>query len=241
VFKRAAVSAALVLSGAGAIVGAAGAAAHAATPQANLSVPNITITSMNDVKVWGTLTNPSVLGTWGTAVWNMQRGRNYASVGDWYVYNVTTGNHTTAYAQAFTPGVDPLGTYYAYPNSATSVDSNFTQTDIAQNTVTFYIREGSKIGLAVSRSGTTLTFRATASYYNDSLNHGTQGAWQHRPNVHLDIQYLSGKTWKTHAVVSSGKTGTVTIKMTVPAVNTWRVAVGGTSTIWNATSATVKK
>ena len=29
------------------------------------------------------------------------------------------------------PGVDPLGTYYAYPNSATSVDSNFTQTDVS--------------------------------------------------------------------------------------------------------------
>jgi hypothetical protein len=73
----------------------------------------------------------------------------------------------------FYPGSSPLGEYHAYPDQS----ENLKQGDNwSQNTATFYIKEGSRISIAVSRSKSVLTFHLTSTRYNDDLDYGLSGA-----------------------------------------------------------------
>jgi len=221
-----------------AVTGAVSGTAEAASvPQLKLSLPDISITGMHMVNFGGKLTDPGALGQYDIAAWGV--APNYADfnnetypgyLGD-IIYSPESG-------VTFFPGSSPLGTYHAYPDPSEDLKQG---DNWSQNTATFYIREASRISISVSRSHSRLTFHMTSTRYNDDLDFGLSGAWQRWDNVKLSIQFLSGKTWKTVKNVSSGKTGNVAATFTYASVREWRVADGATGTVWDATSATVRK
>jgi len=233
------------LVAAGALIGlgvgatsAAGITSAQAATIATISVPNISITSMTPQNVWGTLTNPSVLGPYGDAQWNMQRGPNYSPVGLWYLYP----GHAKDYAESFYPGMDPLGTYVATPAGATYTDANFNSQAVAQNTPTFYIREGSAAGIAVTRSGNYVTTQGYAKFYNCTLDYGTRGAWQVWKSHPVRIEQLRSGKWvgiKTMYTTSNGKTPV--FRFVWSAKTSYRAVSGTTSTTWGATSPVATK
>jgi hypothetical protein len=217
-----------------------GTALAASVPQVNLSLPNISITGMHTVTFSGKVTDPGAVGQYDIAAWGV--APNYADFNNQtypgYLGDITYSSGIGYDGVAFFPGSTPLGEYHAYPDPSEDLKQG---DDWSQNTATFYIKEGSRISIAVSRSKSRLTFHMTATRYNDDLDFGLSGAWQRWDNRKLFIQFLSGKTWKTVKNVSSGKTGATAVTFTYASTREWRVVDSATGTIWSATSATVKK
>lgn len=87
-----------------------------------------------------------------------------------------------------------------------------------------------------------MTFRVTATRYNDNLDgFYDKGGWVRWDNRTVSIHFKSGSTWKTVTTLSSGKTGNASKTVTYAATRQWRAVDSGTSIIWNATSGTVRK
>jgi hypothetical protein len=185
-----------------ALLGAGASASAATTPVATITVPNITVKSMQNVNVYGTLTNPSVTGASGGGYWQMAQNVNSAVAGAWWLYK----GHVTDSATGFTPGSDALGTYHAYPEGATDNGGK----TIGQNEATFYIREASKTALKVTRSGSALTILAGATYYNTKLDGGSMGAWVPYAGQKVTIYLMAGGKWKAWKSYATGKNGNIT-------------------------------
>jgi hypothetical protein len=228
--KVAALAAAAAFAGTAAAT-SLGSTAQAAT-QANISVKSIAITSMNPVNVTATLTNPAVLGSYGDASWSMKPNANTAYGPGWYFWN----GHFTDSVQYY-PGSDPVGVWHAYPSEAEDTNWNA----LAQNTATFYIKLGSRLSVASSRSGRYVSISGHASYYRTDLDYGTRGAWVNWTGQRVAIQVLAGTRWVEVAARVTDKNGNISAKISSPSIRSWRIQDAGNWAGWGATSVTIRR
>jgi hypothetical protein len=227
---------AAAVAGVGGLAAAAGFVSPAsASTQAVIRVPNISVTSMRDVAICGTVANPGVVGN-GYADWDMARDLNHTSLWSWFF--APSSGQTRDCSPVFTPGdesLEPLGTWHAYPDPLTS-------TGISQNTATFYIRLGSAAGIAVTRSGKYVAVQGYAKHYWDQFNYGLSGGWQVWPNHPVAIERYQGGKWVRIKLMYTGSNGKTPIYQFAYTINAhYRAVSGTTSTIWGATSGIVTK
>lgn len=205
------------------------AGAVSAASRANIFVASVHITSNQPANVRATLTDPSVLGSLGWADWNMARNASYTPVGFWSLWE----GHATDTTQWFPD--EALGTWHALPDG----DDNSNAQHIPQNTVAFYIREGSRISLRAVRSGRSVKLSAHVTRYNDDEDFGLHGGWVVWPGQIVTISYLSAGKWHAVKCLLVGKKGS-TASVTLPASREYHATDGSSVTIWGATSNTVR-
>jgi hypothetical protein len=93
------------------------------------------------------------------------------------------------------------------------------------------MRAHSMLGLAASRSGSTINIRGALRAYN-SVTERYHG-WSGRP---VAIQRWSSSGWLTLKTVSTDRNGNIATSVGVPFRTTLRLATGDTAGIWGATS-----
>ena len=129
---------------------------------------------------------------------------------------------------------DPMGRMTWRPGGAYDSYSN----TLSQNSPVSEVRLGSWAGLTATRSGSAVTLNVRAVRYwvsGDKNIPFTSAAGT--------IQYrgLGTTTWKSLKYVSTNSSGAYAYKYTSSAARDYRVVLNGTSSIWNATSATLRK
>lgn len=217
-----------------ALLGVSAPASASTGPVATISVPNITIKSMQDVKVYGTLTDPSVVGSFGQADWNMAQNVNTSPVGLWVFWK----GQVTDWATEFIPGLSLLGEYHAYPDGATNDNGD----PVKQNAVTYYIRAASKTAVKVTRNGSVLTILAGATYYDTELNYGTKGAWVPYSGRKITIYLWAGGKWKAWKSYTTGKSGNITaFTVKSAAKQKFYAATANGNVVWGNASPAVTK
>lgn len=115
-------------------------------------------------------------------------------------------------------------------------DSNYNT--LSQNTAVTEVRLGSWAGLTASRSGSAVTLKVRAVRYWVSGDKNIPFT-----SAKGTIQYRTPgtTTWKSLKYVLTNSSGTYQYKYTSSAARDYRVVLSGTSSIWNANSATVRK
>jgi hypothetical protein len=232
-----------LLFGAGASLAAIGVAvgmtgaAHASTTT-NISIPNVSITSMNNLtvpaKVSGAVSGGSVY-----YAWDVKASPNYSDSSTHALGAYSGYLGEWADDVQWWPGLNPLGEYHAYPSASWGATDPG-----AENTATFYVRLGAREQIGVSRSGSRVSVRACVQRYNDNEDgYYGRGGWQNWTGHYTTIyQFRSGGIYgkgrwvgiKSMVTGSNGCTSTYTF--TYGLKREYKGVTAGTSTIWGATS-----
>jgi hypothetical protein len=235
----------VALVGAAVISGGVSSASAQPVAQISLSKINFSVTSLHAFPLpTGKLTDPGSIGPQGDASWSLSGPGGLSSPDEW---DFAGGGGTTAYPSDgnFDPGYWVPGAYQATPAGA-MYSSNGVANSVPQNTVTFYAKYGSLLGLSAWRSGQYVTVGAQSWHfdiYNCIPGYGYTACarWVYWPKRPISIEFLSGRTWKTAKTVISNSKGLVYYKFYAPSARSWRAQDGPTGTIWGNTSRTVSK
>ncbi len=104
--------------------------------------------------------------------------------------------------------------------------------DRLESHVAVDVRAHSMLGLATSRSGSTVTVRGSLRAYATTVHR--YASWSGRP---VSIQRWDGSTWRQVAGTTTDRNGNLTARLSVPRGSSLRLVTPDTPAIWGATSA----
>ncbi|WP_298991595.1 hypothetical protein [uncultured Pseudokineococcus sp.] len=104
---------------------------------------------------------------------------------------------------------------------------------LADRSMSVDVRAHSMLGLATSRSGSTVTVRGSLRAYATTVHR--YASWSGRP---VSIQRWDGSTWRQVAGTTTDRNGNLTARLSVPRGSSLRLVTPDTPAIWGATSAT---
>lgn len=201
---------------------------------AQIHVNNVSVTSMNTYSISGWVSGGDRSGN-SIYDWTLKTSSNVADGSQSWVGGVVGVPGSMDWITQYSPGYSPLGTFHAYPVSDATDPS-------AENTATFYVKQGSHARTYATRSGSKVSVRACVQRYNDRLDYGTRGAWQNWASQTVLIQQQRSGKWYNLRWMTSGSNGcTPTYTFTYQATRNYKALVGQTSTIWNSISPWVAK
>jgi hypothetical protein len=127
----------------------------------------------------------------------------------------------------------PMGTYYLVPDECKTAGG----VDLTQNSAVTKVKYGSKLATKVTRSGTKLTWIATATQWSGQLH---KNIARRAVTVGLFHKAPGSTTWKYVKAAKTSSTGKVTVSLATPKTGSYRLAVAETPTVWAAYSSAVR-
>ncbi|OAB87392.1 hypothetical protein AWH69_04685 [Janibacter melonis] len=128
----------------------------------------------------------------------------------------------------------PLGRYKVRADGAYDYEWD----EMSQNSTTMTVKLGSRTALKGSRSGSTVTLKATATRY--SPNHERYRAWS-GARASLQKKACSSCSWSTVKSATTNRYGEVTMRSSAPGARYWRVVTADSSTTWGRASGHTKR
>lgn len=129
---------------------------------------------------------------------------------------------------------EDLGSYKVRPSAAWDYDYE----DVSQNTVQLLIKAQSGLNVTATRSGSIVTLKAGARYYN-------VGSDEYRPWKKVSVAFQSRTSasapWTTIRTVTANDSGTVSYGVSAPKRTEFRAVLHPTTKIWGRTSATLAR
>ncbi|MBO1755276.1 hypothetical protein [Allobranchiibius sp. CTAmp26] len=191
-----------------------------------------------------TLSAPARVSVWHSYTGVPLRASGACTIGSgwgaWDLIHPTQGSQDTAFFDGTATDTwdyytfEPMGRMTWRPSDAYDSYSNM----LSQNAPVSEVRLGSWAGLTATRSGSAVTLNVRAVRYwvsGDKNIPFTSAAGT--------IQYRAPGTtaWKSLKYVSTNSSGAYQYRYASSAARDYRVVLNGTSSIWNAASATVRR
>ena len=131
------------------------------------------------------------------------------------------------------PDDAPMGRWVSEPRGAAQGDGD----PLTQNTAVTYVKYGSKLTAALTRTSTKLTWAATATQWSGRSHKNVA-----RPAVTVGLfhQTKTGAAWTYVKSAKTSSTGKATVSLGSPKTGNYRLVIAETPTVWAAYSTTVK-
>ena len=131
------------------------------------------------------------------------------------------------------PDDAPMGRWVSEPRGAAQADSD----PLTQNTAITYVKYGSKLTAAVTRTSSKITWAATATQWSGRSHKNVA-----RPGVTVGLfhQTKTGAAWTYVKSATTSSTGKATVSLTSPKSGNYRLVIAETPTVWAAYSTTIK-
>ena len=130
------------------------------------------------------------------------------------------------------PDDAPMGRWVSEPRGAEQVDGD----PLTQNTAITYVKYGSKLTAALTRTSSELTWAATATQWSGRSHKNVA-----RPGVTVGLFHQTSSTaaWTFVKAVTTSSTGKATVSLSSPKSGNYRLVIAETPTVWAAYSTTV--